>query len=201
MTTPVTRPTLLSRVRDTADHDAWNEFDARYRDLILRYARRRGLQASDAEDVRQMVMLNLARQLRTFQYSRERGQFRHYLGRTIKNAIARYYRSPRPRGRGLDSSVASDLVEDPSDERDREWEIEWMHHHYRLAMHTVRKTADEKSVRIFEHLLDGLTPDEVAARLSMTRDAVHKVKQRMRDRLKLLVAAQIADEEEAGGAH
>ena len=55
-----THPSLLARIQDLDDHAAWREFDARYRDLILRYCRRKGLQPSDAEYVRQIVMLNLA---------------------------------------------------------------------------------------------------------------------------------------------
>ena len=51
------------RMRDHQDDEAWREFERRYRDLIVRYCLKRGLQRNDAEDVRQMVLLNLARQL------------------------------------------------------------------------------------------------------------------------------------------
>ena len=193
-----TQPSLLSRLRDLDDHAAWREFDRRYRDLILRYCRRRGLQQTDAEDVRQMVMLNLARQLRTFQYRPERGRFRGYLGRVVANAIHRHFRRPKAADRGLDTSVASGLAAEDSGELDQEWESEWMLHHYRIAMNTVRESAEPKSVAIFERLLAGETTDGVATDLSMTRDAVHKVKQRMRDRLKEQVAKQIRDEEDFG---
>ena len=82
MTPQTTRPSLLARVRDLDDHHAWVEFESRYRDLILGYCRRRGLQRSDAEDVRQMVMLNLAQaSSRNFEYQPQRsGRFRDYIG-------------------------------------------------------------------------------------------------------------------------
>ena len=192
-----TRPSLLSRVRDHDDHVAWREFDAQYRDLILRHCYRRGLQASDAEDVRQMVMLNLARQLRTFQYQPDRGRFRDYLGRAVRNGIHRYFRRPRPEFHGLDMEGAADTAVPGPHESDPVWEAEWMHYHYRRAMDTVRRTAEPKSVAVFEHLLAGETPDEVAAAFSMTRDAVHKVKQRMRDRLKAQIVEQIREESDA----
>ena len=190
-----THPSLLSRLQDHEDQAAWREFDLRYRDLILRYCRRKGLQASDAEDVRQMVMLNMARQLRTFVYQPRKGRFRDYLGRTVANAIHRYYRRPRPDKGGLDLGVVAE-IEAPRDESlDQEWESEWMAHHYRRAMAFVRETADDKSVAVFEHLLAGEGTDDVAARFEMTRDAVHKVKQRIRDRLKGRIAKQIAEDE------
>ena len=147
-TMETTHPSLLVRVQDLADQAAWREFDTRYRDLILRYCRRKGLQPSDAEDVRQMVMLNLARQLRTFEYQPEKGRFRDYLGRTVANAIHRYFRRPTRERRGLDTSVVVGLEAPPDDVLDREWEIEWMHHHYRLAMESVRATADPRSIEV-----------------------------------------------------
>lgn len=195
-----THPSLLARVADLEDQAAWREFDARYRDLILRYCRRKGLQASDAEDVRQMVLLNLARQLRTFEYRPEKGRFRDYLGRTVANAVHRHFRRPGPERRGLDTDVVAGLEapEAPGEAAlDRAWEIEWMHHHYRRAMDSVRQGSDPKSIEVFERLLEGRTTDEVAADFGMSRDAVHKVKQRVRDRLKRRVAEQIRADEGA----
>ena len=145
-----------------------------------------------------MVMLNLARQLRSFEYRPEKGRFRGYMGRAVANAISRYYRSPRPERDGLDTSVAAGVADRSEPELDHEWEVEWMHHHYRLAMQTVRGTADPKSVEVFEHLLAGESTDAVARRFAMSREAVHKVKQRVRDRLKELIARQVHEEDDVG---
>lgn len=190
-----THPSLLARVQDLGDQGAWQEFDAKYRELVLRYCRRKGLQASDAEDVRQMVMLNMAQHLRSFEYQPKKGRFRDYLGRTAANAIHRYFRRPRPERGGLDLSVVAEL-EAPLDERlDQEWENEWMLHHYRTAMAQVRSTAEAQSIDVFEQLLAGHSTDEVANQFGMTRDAVHKVKQRIRDRLRHRIAEQVREDE------
>jgi len=194
MTSRTTHLTLLSRVRDLDDNHSWREFDTRYRDLILRFCRSRGLQQSDAEDVRQIVMLNLARALRTFEYQPARGRFRGYLGRVVANAIHRHFRRPQLEQRGLETSVTSELSDGDPERLEAQWDREWMHHHYRLAMNTVRETAEPRSVSVFERLLAGDTTDQVAEDFSMTRDAVHKVKQRLRNRLKALVQEQVHDE-------
>jgi RNA polymerase sigma-70 factor (ECF subfamily) len=190
-----THPSLLARVQDLDDHLAWREFDARYRDLILRYCRRKGLQISDAEDVRQMVMLNLARRLRTFEYRPDRGRFRDYLGRSVANAIHRLYRRPRLERDGLETRVVAEVAVPPDPALDAEWENEWMLHHYRTAMEGVRASADPKSVEVFEFLLAGHSVPDVAQRFEMTPDAVHKVKQRIRDRLKKRIAEQVREDE------
>src|SRR5262245_17608345 len=92
-----THPSLLERLRDFSDHDAWREFDARYRELILRYCQRRGLQSADAEDIRQMAVMALARCLERFVYRPELGRFRDYLGRIVQNLI--HHQGARKQGR------------------------------------------------------------------------------------------------------
>ncbi len=189
---------MLSRLRDLADHTAWTQFDERYQGLILRYCQRKGLQPSDAEDVRQMVMLNLAKQLRTFQYDASKGRFRDYLGMVVRNSINRLFRSPNAKLAGLETRVENELVAEPDHALDDMWEEEWMAAHYRRALKSVRRDSDPKSVEAFELLLAGDSLDQVAEQLGMRRDAVQKVKQRMRDRLKACVDAQVAEEEGVG---
>ena len=187
---------MLSRLRDLGDHDSWSAFDERYRELILRYCRRKGLQPSDAEDVRQMVMLNLAKQLRTFQYDVHKGRFRQYLGMVVRNAIHRLFRSPNAKLGGLDTAVESQLQAQPDERLDELWEEEWMASHYRRALKVVRQSSEPQSVVAFEALLAGQNLDQVASKLGMSREAVQKVKQRMRDRLREVVAKQVQEEED-----
>lgn len=190
-----TRATLLARLRDPTDHAAWSAFEARYRDLILRYCARRGLQPADAEDVRQMVLLNLARQVRSFEYDPGKGRFRDYLGRTVQNAIHRLYRRPRPERSGLETSVLAQVPAEDAPELDLEWESEWREHHIRRAVDALRTTMEPRSLEIFEGLLAGDGVADVASSFGMSTDAVHKVKQRVRDRLRARIAEQIRDDE------
>jgi RNA polymerase sigma-70 factor (ECF subfamily) len=190
-----TQPSLLSQVRDLNDAGAWRTFDAKYRGLILRYCRRRGLQPSDAEDVQQLVMLNLAKALREFQYQPERGRFRDYLGRVVENSVRRFLRRPKVDPVRLDTDVLSDLAEPPDRERKLLWEREWMLHHYRVALEHIRAGFDRRSVDIFEGLLVGRSVAELADSYDLSENAVHKVKQRIRLRLKEAIAKQLYDEE------
>ena len=52
---PATRQSLLVRLRDPKDGQAWAEFVAIYSPLIDRLARAKGLQAADAADLAQEV--------------------------------------------------------------------------------------------------------------------------------------------------
>ena len=53
---PVTRITLLNRIKDGADAVAWREFMALYGPVVYGFARRRGLQDADAADLMQEVL-------------------------------------------------------------------------------------------------------------------------------------------------
>ena len=195
-----TQPSLLSRVRNPADDIAWREFDAKYRELILRYCRARGLQTSDAEDVRQIAMTNLSKSLRSFEYKPARGRFRGYLGQVVRSAISRHFSRPDAPARALDTNVLVTVEADDAGQADEVWEREWVRHHYRQAMQAVRDAFDPKSVQMFDRLLAGDGVSRLASDFQTTAQAVHKVKQRIRDRLKELIAEQIREEDDDGSA-
>jgi len=194
-----TQPSLIVRVRDPEDQSAWREFDRKYRDLILRYARARGLQPTDAEDVRQIVMTNLSRGLRSFEYDPKKGRFRSYLGIVVRNAVSQHFRRPGVLATALDTAVLATTEDDSAGGSDKLWEQEWVRHHYRLAMRTVRETFEPRSVEMFDRLLAGESAEAVAADYGTTGQAVHKVKQRIRDRLKALIAKQVSEEDRPDG--
>lgn len=191
-----THPSLLVRLRDPADQMAWREFNSRYGDLIVRYCFAKGLQYSDAEDVRQMVMISISRVMPQFRYSPQRGTFRSYLGQVVRRAVIEFHEHRRPNQRPL-TIKNIEAIAAPSDQEqlDEQWESQWIAHHYRLAMDSIRATYEPKSMAVFERLIAGETVEDVAAAFSLSQQAVHKIKQRIRDRLRQIIAQQIRDEE------
>jgi DNA-directed RNA polymerase specialized sigma24 family protein len=53
--------TLLAKVRDLNDQDAWGRFVARYQPIVLGWCLRKGLQRADADEVAAMVLEKLVR--------------------------------------------------------------------------------------------------------------------------------------------
>jgi RNA polymerase sigma factor (sigma-70 family) len=141
----------------------------------------------------QMVLASLARTLPGFVYSPERGRFRDYLYRATRNAIARHSTRPIAHSGALGVDLREDVRAEAGAER--LWEQEWVAHHYRIAMGEIRATFVPRSVEIFDLSLEGLTVAELAARFEMSTQAVHKVRQRIRDRLQELLTAQVHAEE------
>jgi len=185
----------LLRVRDPADEQAWWEFEARYSELVLRYCLRRGLQQVDSEDIRQQVWINLAKGLRNFEYDPNRGRFRGYLGRVVRNAISRHFSRNASKDLALDSAV---LASTPANANghDESWDEEWVNHHYRLAMVKIEAKYEQRSVAVFRRLLTGETAEDVARAFDITPNAVRQVKHRIQKRMQELIAGQVREEDE-----
>ncbi len=191
-----TRGTLLNRVREGAEGDdaaAWRELDDTYREMLLRFCRSRGLQHADAEDVIQQVFGRLIDGLRRFEYDRSKGRFRDYLFRCTRNAISDWAGCQTRAGKAVVSDGAAAL--DTSPEWEESFRREWVDHHFRLAIDEVAKTADAQSMDVLRATLAGRTPKEIALTLGMQEMAVYKVQQRMRDRLRIRIAEQVAEED------
>jgi RNA polymerase sigma-70 factor (ECF subfamily) len=189
--------TLLGRLRDPADAEAWREFDARYRGLISWFLRRRGLQLADVEDVTQQVITKLVGGLRSFEYDRERAGFRTYLYRCVRNALSDFRSRQAAAGRAVSMNGETHEaggMEAPDSWR-AEFEREWADHHYRLATRRYRVEANERGAAILDATIAGRTAKEIAEELGMTEAAVYKSQQRLRERLKELIAGQVRDEE------
>lgn len=106
MTKPLdmaTSTTLLFRLRDVSDAEAWDDFVARYSPKIFEWCCRNSLQESDAADVTQQVLLKLVTQMRSFDYDRRRGTFRAWLKTVTTNAVrdlGRKWQNQNVRGTG-----------------------------------------------------------------------------------------------------
>src|SRR5579872_7314486 len=82
---PETRQSLLLRVGDPADAEAWREFAAIYRPAVYRLARRRGLQDADAEDLSQRVLVAISQKIAEWRPTSPRGAFRAWVSVIARN--------------------------------------------------------------------------------------------------------------------
>ena len=81
---PRTRASLLHRLRDSKDNDAWREFVRTYGPVVHDWCRGFGLQEQDAQDVTQNVLTRMFRALGTFVYDPNQ-RFRGFLRTATRN--------------------------------------------------------------------------------------------------------------------
>ncbi len=86
MKLPDTQNSLIARLGDTADAEAWSEFSQVYRPLIVRMGLAKGLQRADAEDLAQTILVSISGAIDRWQPDGP-AKFRTWLKRIADNAI------------------------------------------------------------------------------------------------------------------
>src|SRR5262252_8431765 len=115
---PLTRASLLVRIRNSHDQDAWRQFVGLYAPVIYGFARKRGLQDADAADVMQDVLRSVAGAAARLNYDPARGSFRGWLYTVARNKVFNFLDGARHRlGRGSgDTGVREKLEAQPEPE-------------------------------------------------------------------------------------
>jgi RNA polymerase sigma-70 factor (ECF subfamily) len=169
-----TRQTLLHRVRDSADREAWAEFFELYAPLLEGHARAHGLARDDAEEVRDQCLEVLARKLPDFEYRRERGSFSAWLHRIAHAKVIDLARARKVRPR---ESVELTSLAAAGADPDEHWERRWRAEHLRYALARVQRDEPPERFRVFELLLvDELAVSEVCAQTGLVATQVYKIK-------------------------
>ena len=182
-----TRPSLLVRIRNAADAEAWEQFLELYAPLLHGYFRRRGLQDADAADLTQEVLQAVSSAAMHLNDYRQRGTFRGWLYGVARNKYCDFRaRQERHRPGSGDTAVA-ELIESVPAAGDEaaEWEREYQQRAFALAANQVRECVDESTWQAFwQTAVEGRSGQEVARALEMSVGAVYVAKSRVLARLK-----------------
>jgi RNA polymerase sigma factor (sigma-70 family) len=187
----ITRPSLLVRIRDGGDDEAWRQFVALYAPMVYGFARRSGLQDTDAADVTQDVLRTVSSAAGRLDYDPRRGSFRGWLftvtRNTLRNALVRRRRQVQGSG---DTAVQDLLESQPAEDEDEAalWDREYQRRRLHWAAEQVRGEFQESTWQAFWHVaIEGQAPREVAEALGMTVGAVYIAKSRVTARLRAQV--------------
>lgn len=197
---PLTRPSLLIRIRDPMDAEAWSQFVEVYGPIVYHFSRKRGLQDSDAADLTQTVFHIIAQQIQRLDYDPRRGSFRGWLFRVVRNQFHKHQSRRKHLAQGSGDSAAQELLSEyPDRTREEEetlWEQEYELRLFRWAAERVRSCFEVSSWNAFWlTAVDGRSPKDVAGELGLTVGAVYTAKSRVLDRIKREIQQLQPDEE------
>ena len=173
-----TPASLLERLCQPFEAEAWGRFVALYTPLIYAWGRRVGLPNHDAADLVQEVFVTLLQVLPTFTYDRHKS-FRRWL-RTVtlnKWRNARKQRKHAPAG-------AAEQAAGP-DELEALWKAEYQQFLAGRALDLMRSDFRETTWKAcWETVAAGRPAAAVAAELGLTVGAVYAAKFRVLERLR-----------------
>ncbi len=188
MTIPSTHLSLLQALGDEdRREDAWAVFQAAYRDVILGWGQRCGLDLHAAEDLTQEIMIKLLDALPRHQHNSDRGRFRSWLKTVVRNVLADRRRHQRRRIEpgGVGGSTAlrrlgelpnPEAVEELSvavERRTAAWEA--------VVLDRVRARVEPASWAAFcQRMIERRPAAEVAAELGLSVGAVYKAAERIK---------------------
>jgi RNA polymerase sigma factor (sigma-70 family) len=185
---PMTRPSLLVRIRDQQDQAAWSQFVEIYAPLIYGFARKHGLQDADAADMAQDVLRAVLRGAGRLDYDPKRGSFRGWLFTVVRNKLRTFLTRRKNPAQGSGDTGAHELLQQqPAPQEDVEalWSQEYERRLFSWAAEQVRGQVQEPTWQAFwQTAVDGKSGKEVAESLGMTVAAVYLCKGRVMAKLK-----------------
>lgn len=188
---PDTRNTLILRLPDTGDIEAWDQFVEIYEPLVYRLARSKGFQDADAREIVQEVLLAVSKAVEDFDPNPELGRFRDWLFRIARNLMIKFmtrrkYKSIANGGSSMMQMLDQQLA--PESQHSAEFDLEYRREVFRWAASQVEANVQPTTWQAFWLTsIEGTPIAEAAGQLGITTGAVHIARSRVRGRLSQLV--------------
>jgi RNA polymerase sigma-70 factor (ECF subfamily) len=183
-----TSVSLLERLRERPDGEAWQRLVAIYTPLLKQWLGRYGLQASDVDDLTQEVLAVLVRELPRFQHNQRTGAFRRWLRGIAVNRLRELWRNRGDAAHGGgDSDMARriDQLEDPHSQVSKLWDLEHDRHVMGRLLVLIEAEFPTTWWRAFRrHVREGAPAAEVAAELNVSVNVVLLAKSRILRRMR-----------------
>ena len=186
MPVPETRPSLLMRIRDPRDRQAWDEFSDLYRPVVCRMARHRGMQPADADDLAQHVLLAISRAIEGFDPDHGPAKFRTWLKTIARRAIINALTRNAPDRATGGSDVIDLLNQQPAaDEQTHTLMMQYRREIFLVAASQIREEFHRETWQAFwSSVVLGQDVQRVAETLNRSRGSVYTARSRVMKRLK-----------------
>lgn len=188
-----TRWSLIRRLKDLCDDDAWQEFFDTYWRLIYSVASKSGLTHVEAEEVVQETILSVCRKIGEFRADPAAGSFKSWLLTLTRWRIGdqfrkrgslealRHHKSATPIPATEASTATEERVQDPAGNLlDAVWDHEWRQNLLETALDKLKTRIKPGHYQIFYLLtVKELSPAQVARTLRVTVGQVYLVRHRV----------------------
>ena len=188
-----TRSSLLQRVKDTTDHQSWQEFNDLYGKLILGFAVKAGLTEDEAQEVVQETLIAVAKNLPEFRYDPKLCSFKTWLlnlsnwrvkdqfrRRKAPAASSQAGRARWEQDDGTRTATAERVADPAGSQLEALWNTEWHTTLLEAACRRIKAQVELKQWQIFDlYVLKEWQVREVANALGVSAGRVYLAKHRI----------------------
>jgi RNA polymerase sigma-70 factor (ECF subfamily) len=182
---PATSFTLLDRLQNPQDTEAWQLLEKIYKPVLRNWLRHHALQPSDHDDITQEIFLVVCKRLADFRHNHRPGAFRTWLRTIAHNRLQHFWRDGRYRPGAGDFEKYLEQLEDPSSALSAEWNRQHDLHVLRQLLEVIQPDFHLPTWQAFHQVVLGKQPPaQVARDLGMSLNAVLIAKSRVLQRLR-----------------
>jgi RNA polymerase sigma-70 factor (ECF subfamily) len=188
---PLTRASLLVRLRDPRDVEAWKEFVQLYASVIYGFARKRGLQDADAADLMQEVLRSFAGTIGRWTYDPRKGTFRSWLFKVTRNKVFNFLEARQRQARGSGDSATHQRLDEQAGREPEEddWDREYERKVFTWAAERIKGEFQPTTWQAFWlTAVEDQGAQDVGQRLKLSPGAVYVAKSRVLSRLREEIA-------------
>ena len=190
---PETRLSLIGRLHDKHDGDAWGEFVQTYEPLILAVAQRRGLQHADAAEVVQEVLNRVVSTIEQWDPDPAKGAFRGWLYRVTRNFTIDFLRRNR-RWRTNEADFQFDEIPSPTADESQEFRIEYERQLFNWSAAKVKTSFKSKNWQAFWlSTVEEKPIEDVVSQLGLSRGQVYVARSRIMARIASVIQKRLEE--------
>jgi len=176
-----TRHTLIQRVKDPHNEDAWKIFSDTYKGFIVSVLRKLGIREAEVSDLSQEVIVKLWKQLPNFDYEPKKGKFRTWLYHIVRNTAYSHMKS-----RGSEQKRIKLYFQD-GDEGTEELKViiheQWKTFICDKALDNLLEHFNSQSIEIFKKTLEGKAVATLAKEYTLKENTIYRIKNRVKEAL------------------
>lgn len=174
---------LIARIRQSGDSDAWNRLVELYAPLMRGWLRAYEVNGADADDLVQEALTVVAQELPKFNHNERVGAFRSWLRKILVHRLQNHWRARKqhPPARG-GSSLLEQLnqLEDETSQLSRVWNQQHDREVIARLLELARPRFEPKTWEAFRRqMFDGQKPADVAADLGLGIGSVYMARNRV----------------------
>ncbi|HBE67178.1 MAG TPA: sigma-70 family RNA polymerase sigma factor [Planctomycetaceae bacterium] len=188
-----TRLSLVGRLSNKADQEAWFEFVEIYEPLVFNVVIRYGIQHADAKEITQQILTKILTAIDSRDHENAQGTFRGWLYRMTRNATVDFLRKSQRQQHRVAVADVEQLPEHKQPPED-DFHLEYERQLFQWASDKVKDTVNTTNWNAFwSTTVDGEPIPEAAQRLGISRGKVHVARSRIMARITRLIEQRLAE--------